>query len=63
VNEIYLKKVVGFFPHLRFSEDKSRVLLCLLFMLPLEDESVKRDFWLEYSPSKRENIMMRHLLQ
>jgi hypothetical protein len=33
LDEIYLRKVVGFFPHLGFSQDKSLVFSCLLFML------------------------------
>jgi hypothetical protein len=35
VNEIYLRKVVGFFPHLGFSQDKSLVFFCVLFMFLL----------------------------
>jgi hypothetical protein len=35
VDEIYLRKVAGFFPHLGFSLDKSLVYSCLLFMLLL----------------------------
>jgi hypothetical protein len=31
VNGIYLRKVVGFFPQLGFSQDKSRVLLSLVY--------------------------------
>jgi hypothetical protein len=31
VNGICLRKVVGFFPHLGFSQDKSRVLLSLVY--------------------------------
>jgi hypothetical protein len=30
VNEIYLRKVVGFFPHLGFSQDKSLVFFLSL---------------------------------
>jgi hypothetical protein len=33
VNKICLRKVVGFFPHLGFSQDKSRVLLSHVYVV------------------------------
>jgi hypothetical protein len=32
VNEIYSRKVVGIFPHLGFSQDKSRVFYSLVYV-------------------------------